>query len=282
MNLYKHRRYKISFDSTKTYIGSQPSDVDIPIFYNNVMASNADKIQMVTLKITWTNPNPLMPAIWAVKGFTFIRADNTTETTTTSPIYIVPSEDITISVNNLILVTQAVSIEEEETFEILCMQNSAEQERVNKRTYLSLLRVMSGTLRESSSAVNPQITFEWEPVEQPLYVNMGSTPNFNYVYIPIFGRFYFVNGFTFISKNLWVMELNVDVLMSYNNEIRQQTAYIDRQENIYDDELVDDEIDTHFAKGIYYQVITPTTQIFPVTQSEEDTRNSYLVTVVKG
>ena len=269
MNLYTHRRYKISFDSSKTYVGTQPPDVDIPIFYNDAMLSNVDKIQMVTLKITWTNPNPLMPAIWAVQSFTLVRANNSTETTTTNPIHIVPSGDITISATNLIFITQAISIEEEEIFEILCMKNDAEQERVNKRTYLSLLRVMTGTLRESSSVTNPTITFEWEPVDQPLFVNMGSTPNFNYVYIPIFGRFYFVDNPVYMANNLWVMNLSCDVLMTYRSEILTNSAEIERQEFDYNEELIDDQrmVENGYDFTIVESAIDPDT-IFNVTTDD--------------
>lgn len=239
MNLYKNRRYKITFDSSKTFVGSQPSVTEIPIFYNTALPSFPDRLNMVKLRITWTNPEPLLPGIWAVESFVFVRADNTTETITTNPIYIFTSEDVTISNTEIMLVTQAIQIEIDETFELVCMHNNAEPNRVDKRNYLDIIADISGTLRESSSVVNPTITFEWNQ-SPSLYINLGSTPNFNYVYLPIFNRFYFVTNITFMANNLWVMTLSVDVLMSYKDEIiAQKDVYIERQEYSYDLSVVD-------------------------------------------
>lgn len=68
---------------------------------------------------------------------------------------------------------------------------------------------LQGALKESTSIVNPVVTVEL--TEPPLY---------NYVEIPSFKRFYFVDEVESIRNNLWKITMSVDVLMSYSSEIR--------------------------------------------------------------
>lgn len=268
MKLYKGKIYELVCDYSITVQSTDtPVNLEIPMLgriINNVLQFNFVKVR--------TNWFGYAYQQFRILSLILTRSDGTSTSVLYGSITFMVPYDVEINDSDIALTSGAITINEIalSDFTMMFIHSNAEDNRVDKQLYLQDGEIQTGTLRESSSIINPRITFQYSTV-----------PSFNYVYIPSFNRFYFVNGFTFISKNLWVMELNVDVLMSFNNEIRTQTAYIDRQENIYDDELVDDEIDTHFAKGIYHQVISPTTQIFPVTQTEEDTRECYLLTVVK-
>lgn len=272
MKLYKGKIYEIIRDGGVQYTsGSQPQSLEFPILarFYTVGSQEYAQFEYVKISVPW---DLFTANIYHVIRIETIKADGTVSSNFGASFRFMVPYDIEIDDNDIAITSGAIKINDVSTsnFMMIFIQSKAEINRVDKQPYLSDGEIQTGVLRESSSIINPQITFQYSMV-----------PSFNYVYIPSFNRFYFVNGFTFISKNLWVMNLSVDVLMSYNYEIRQQTAYINRQENIYDDELVDDEIDTHYAKSISNKVISPTTQIFPVTQSEEDTRNSYLLTVVK-
>ena len=81
---------------------------------------------------------------------------------------------------------------------------------------------------EGSSITNISIDFEWNGV-----------PNFNYVYISSFNRWYFVEDIRTIRYNLWNMKLSVDVLMSYKEKIYDSEAFVARNESIYNEMIYD-------------------------------------------
>lgn len=67
---------------------------------------------------------------------------------------------------------------------------------------------LTGTLRSESSVIHPVIMIE-----------ANSIRNYNYAYIPQFGRYYYITGVTNFRNNLWIVNFSVDVLMSFRNSI---------------------------------------------------------------
>lgn len=130
-------------------------------------------------------------------------------------------------------------------FTINLYQNSAESNRVDKTNNLMPVGSISGTLRSECSIIRPSIIIERDTL-----------PTFNYVYIDAFGRYYFVTGITSVSYRMWRIELNCDVLMTYKDGISAVTAIIARQENDYNDDLVDSEIPTEKEPTITIREIT--------------------------
>lgn len=130
------------------------------------------------------------------------------------------------------------------TFDINLYQNHAEANRVNKEQLLVGVGTLSGALREECSMITPSITYQSSEV-----------PTFNYVYIPVFNRYYFVTSLTSVSKNMWRMELKCDVLMSYKDKILALHGLIGRQENDFNDFLIDDKIITE--KDSIVEVLNP-------------------------
>lgn len=55
--------------------------------------------------------------------------------------------------------------------------------------------------------------------------------NFNYAYIPDFGRYYFINSVSINSKNVYVLSLECDVLESFKDDILNSYAYISKAED---------------------------------------------------
>ena len=90
-----------------------------------------------------------------------------------------------------------------------------------------------GKLREETNILNPSILFEYD-----VY------PEFNYVYIPKFKRYYFVTNIVCVRNNIYRVELKVDVLYSYETDLRTQSAFVLRQENTYDASIFDDRLPT--------------------------------------
>ena len=156
------------------------------------------------------------------------------------------------------------------TFDINLYQNHAESNRVNKEQLLVSVGTLSGALREECSMLTPSITYQSSDV-----------PTFNYVYIPIFNRYYFVTSLASVSKNMWRMELKCDVLMSYKEQILSLHGVIGRQENDFNDFLIDDKIITQ--KDSIVEVLNPSSS----DPTPFDTRKGfddyiYALTVIGG
>lgn len=81
---------------------------------------------------------------------------------------------------------------------------------------------LTGELRESSSVITPIIKIEDDDLT-----------DYNYAYIPDFGRYYFITNITSVRNNLWEVAMRVDVLMTYADEIKANTAVIARNSNLW-------------------------------------------------
>lgn len=84
---------------------------------------------------------------------------------------------------------------------------------------------LQGTLRDGANVVDPVILVEISNDAEIIGV-------INYAYIPIMGRFYYITNITSEHKGLWSIEMHCDVLMTYKDDIKLQTAIVSRQENI--------------------------------------------------
>ena len=138
-------------------------------------------------------------------------------------------------------------------FEIHTYKSSAEQNRVDKTNFLTADMIISGVLREASSLIHPSITFTSDII-----------PTFNYVYIPIFNRYYYVTDITSIKNKLWQMSLTVDVLMTYKEALLACTGYIDRNENDYNGLIPDGMIS--LEKGEIIETNFVTNEVFTETE----------------
>lgn len=67
---------------------------------------------------------------------------------------------------------------------------------------------LAGTLRNESNVIAPTIV-----------IKHTNPTGFNYAYIPVFHRYYFINEIMSIRNGLWNMKLNSDPLMSFSGEI---------------------------------------------------------------
>ena len=67
----------------------------------------------------------------------------------------------------------------------------------------------------------------------------GAIANNNYAYIPNYQRYYYVDSVTVGRNGMYVVQLSVDVLMTYADAIRNLSATISRQENIGINDIVD-------------------------------------------
>lgn len=151
------------------------------------------------------------------------------------------------------------------TFDINLYQNSAEVNRVDKGQFLVGVGTLSGALREECSMLTPSIVYQSTDV-----------PTFNYVYIPIFNRYYYVTSLSSVSKNVWRMELNCDVLMTYKEQIFLLQGVIGRQEIDFNPLLVDNELPTQ--NNPIVEVIDIPSDAFNTQTS--DAEHNFLLTVI--
>lgn len=154
---------------------------------------------------------------------------------------------------------------------ITLYNSTSEKNRLDKTDYLSVLLSLSGTLRESCSVLNPSILFNLNDYDDIVDSNeidvVDSTPDdvvyaiinrltgCNYAYIPDFNRYYFITDIISIRNNIWRLNMQVDVLMSYKNQIKQLNAFVNRNEFEYNPLIVDDLVNYQYDKDIkYYNV----------------------------
>lgn len=111
---------------------------------------------------------------------------------------------------------------------ITLYNNNSEPERVTKS--LSGARNYSGNLKEDCDIINPVVLIDGAS---------AGVANFNYMYIPAFGRYYYITNVTAVTGALFEVHGKVDVLYTYRDQIRACMALIERQENSYNPYLQD-------------------------------------------
>lgn len=124
-------------------------------------------------------------------------------------------------------------------FNIILHQNLSENNRMNKNLNPGI--TFQGEMKDNSSIVNPVIV-----IESPVNV----VCLYNYVHIPEFNRYYFINDIVSLSYNLTQIVLHVDVLMSFRNYIKTNLATTRRQENDWNLYLNDGSFRTYQYKTV--------------------------------
>lgn len=95
---------------------------------------------------------------------------------------------------------------------------------------ITSLITLNGTLRENCSITDPVITVE--------NINNAIAAVCNYAFIPQFARYYFVRNIT-LSGKLWIISMHVDVLASFQTDLKELNAIVIRQEKKYNTYLQD-------------------------------------------
>lgn len=85
-------------------------------------------------------------------------------------------------------------------------------------------------LKEDSGLLQPEIFLKW--------TGSGNPCAYNYVHIPVFGRYYWISNWTY-SERQWGASLSVDVLASWRSYIGQTEKYVLRAYQDYDRTVID-------------------------------------------
>ena len=95
----------------------------------------------------------------------------------------------------------------------------------------SKLAELQGTLKEETDILNPVILIE-----------TAAVPNYNYAYIPEFGRFYNVAPAKSVRSNLWELTMHVDALYTFRSGLLNASCILKRSSNRFNLYLNDPEM----------------------------------------
>lgn len=107
------------------------------------------------------------------------------------------------------------------SFSIVFMNNQQELNKISKSP--ATVMTLTGTLREQTDIVDPQINVEYS----------GTLTNTNYMYIAEFHRYYFITKIESVRTGLWRVYGHCDVLKTYSQAILGTTCVVARSENLY-------------------------------------------------
>lgn len=109
-------------------------------------------------------------------------------------------------------------------FQISLMRCTAEHERVDKSGYIYGSWVCEGELKENTSIIKPTILIK------------KSTPppesKYNYMRIPAFGRYYFIEDIVSYYNNMWEIRAKCDVLYSHKTDVLNSKCILDKTEEL--------------------------------------------------
>lgn len=108
--------------------------------------------------------------------------------------------------------------------ELVLYTNNSDNKVVTKD--ITTLTTINGTLRDACSIIDPVIEVS------DSVMNNATAAACNYAKIAQFGRYYYVRNITLKGK-LYEIQMHVDVLASFQTELKALDAVIARQENKY-------------------------------------------------
>lgn len=127
--------------------------------------------------------------------------------------------------------------------DIQLLQTTDPPNKLNKKiTEVSTITV---ALKDNTDYITPVIRLS------PSYIETA----FNYVYIPAFGRYYFLNGKGVLVGKLVEYTLRVDVLMSWKTAINDSTVIASRSSN-NGNKLLPDNIPVLAKRNVLYKRLT--------------------------
>lgn len=115
---------------------------------------------------------------------------------------------------------------------ITLYKNTSEKNKIGKN--LTNSSTLTGTMRDQTSITKPYIMIEH-----------ADPTDFNYCYIDVFDRYYFVNEVTVIRNGLLGVSLVVDVLESFKTQILAQNVIVNKSQSNTNFYLPDENLKTN-------------------------------------
>lgn len=97
----------------------------------------------------------------------------------------------------------------------------------------------NSTARPSGgTSFDGQIRFDCTIVSPSVVFSAQNLSGYNYAYIPLFSRWYFIRNWSF-SDGLWIAEMECDTLATYRDQIGASTQYVLRSSARYNGDITD-------------------------------------------
>lgn len=179
--------------------------------------------------------------------------DNNDILSNISDSYIIFSGNIlrsTISeFNNQFITKNYIALNQDENITLCCYRQDDE----NNRIYKSLSQIVDFIDGHFNSAIGLK----------NLDIDLVGffARQFNYVYIQLFNRYYFVDSIEFVSNDFTRLHLKEDVLMSHRDAILSQNAFVTRNQNAVTPYLVDNRLPLKDTLSVEYMVLDNTDSI---------------------
>ena len=148
---------------------------------------------------------------------------------------------------------------------VILYKNTSDKRNLNK--VITQIKSVSATSKGEINIISPTLILEYFSID------------FNYCYISDFNRYYFVNSITLLSGKRVQINLSVDVLMTYKEEIKNLTVNVLRYEKSEPTFLTDSRIPLY--SGTEQKVIEFPENIFNLENPSENSKN-FLLTVAGG
>ena len=148
---------------------------------------------------------------------------------------------------------------------VTLFKNFSDKRNLNKN--LTEIKTVSATAKGDINIISPTLIIQ------------NFSTDFNYCYISDFDRYYFVKSITLLTGQRVQIDLTVDVLMTYKEEIKNLTVNVLRYENIEPTYLADSRIPL-FSDTVQ-KVIEFPGNIFNLENPGENSKN-FLLTVAGG
>lgn len=145
---------------------------------------------------------------------------------------------------------------------IALYKNLSDDIELNKN--LIYIKDISGYFKNDSNVtytnINTQRTNPNSIISPILFIESDTLPEFNFLHIKDFNRYYFVDEIKCIRTGLWEINCSIDVLTTYKDDILNLNAIVSKQEltnysnYFYDDDSYYSEVRTfneiiEFEKG---------------------------------
>lgn len=102
--------------------------------------------------------------------------------------------------------------------EIILYNNKSPKNKIGKN--LTNANTITGSLRGESSTSNLQFL-----------LNIVNLNPYNYMYVPDFGKYYFITNIISVRTGLWLVTASIDVLESFKSEILSLNVILSNTES---------------------------------------------------
>ena len=103
--------------------------------------------------------------------------------------------------------------------------------------------LFEGQARDETDVLSPVIMFDTPDILR-----------YNYAYIPMFQRYYYINNINAYREGMWSVEFSVDVLMSFRADIERLAVVVDKQSDIENgNQYIDDS--SLVAENVMFQTV---------------------------